>query len=58
MTDFAQMFYAPADGFELSVTRLGDPQPSPGHGGRIVLRVGGKVIFSDVKTDQLRLLPG
>lgn len=58
VTDSTQVFYAPVDDFELSVTKLGDPQLLPGHGGRIVLCIEGEAILSDAETDQLRLLPG
>lgn len=58
VTDSTQVFYAPVDDFELSVTKLGDPQLLPGHGGRIMLCIEGEAILSDAETDQLRLLPG
>lgn len=58
VTDATQVFYAPVDDFELSVTRLGDPQPIPGHGGRIVLCIEGEAFLSDSETSQMRLTPG
>ena len=59
VTESTQVFYAPVDDFELSVTRLEGPELSiPGHGGRIVLCIEGEVFLRDGQTPSLRLVPG
>lgn len=59
VTESTQVFYAPVDDFEFSVTRLeGNELELPGHGGRIITCVEGEAVLRDSQTASLGLQPG
>lgn len=59
VTESTQVFYAPVDDFEFSVTRLeGYELELPGHGGRLIVCLEGTVTLRDSSTPKLQLRPG
>lgn len=59
VTESTQVFYAPVDDFEFSVTRLdGRELALPGHGGRLILGLEGTPTLRDGATAGLVLHPG
>ena len=59
VTESTQVFYAPVDDFEFSVTRLdGRELTLPGHGGRLILGLEGTPTLRDGATASLVLQPG
>lgn len=59
VSETTQVFYAPVDDFELSVTQVTDlPQVVPGRGGRVILCVEGQLTLQDKVTSGLELTQG